>query len=196
MAGDAVGADVSVASVGGKVLGAGLGADVGVAVGTEDAGAPVGTADGALLGDGVAGRSGGAVVGERDVGAAVGTDDAGAPVGIADDGAGVAGETVGRVVIRSQVWPAVLQSGTHWWVRAQLQRWLVTLLTCSQMPCSVVSQPWLPSLQECREGASVGADVGRDAGASVGPIDGDLVQPAHEDAQATERTTLVTQRSG
>ena len=143
---------------------------------------PVGAAVvGASVGPVLAGLAVGRVVGPVLTGLAVGGSVVGAPVGVpvgvsvgaAVVGATVVGASVGRLVIHSQVCPAVSQSGTHWCVRTHEHRWPAPLSTCSQIPNSVSSQLWLPSLQACRDGASDGPAVGAraDGGAGVTRLD-------------------------
>ena len=120
-----------------------------------------------MVGDTDGDMVGSEVVGEID-GDAVGSEVVGVPIGAAVVGATVVGASVGRLVIHSQVCPAVSQSGTHWCVRTHEHRWPAPLSTCSQIPNSVLSQPWLPSLQACRDGASDGPAVGARVGARVG----------------------------
>ena len=79
-------------------------------------------------------------------------------------GESVGADDVGDHVRTTQVWPGVVQSPSeHRWVGAQEHLYPLQsspLHICSQIPKPVLSQPWLPSLQACRDGAMVGDVVG------------------------------------
>ena len=56
---------------------------------------------------------------------------------------------VGAAVSHSQLCPGVVQSPSEqWWVLTQPHRWPAPPPICSQIPNTVPSQPWLPSVCE------------------------------------------------
>ena len=93
----------------------------------------------------------------------------------------------GATVPHSQVWPGALQSGTQRWVWTQPQR-CPAPSTASHTPRAVASQPWLPSLHACRDGAELGPAVGDGVGGRDGWAVGGLVVTM----QMTRRSTTAT----
>ena len=140
-----------------------MGTDVvGNAVGDWVGTADVGVKEGDRVGLEVVGKVVGEAVGLARVGDAVGES--------------VGADDVGDHVRTTQVWPGVVQSPSeHRWVGAQEHLYPLQsspLHICSQIPKPVLSQPWMPSLQACLLGASVGENVGAAVGRCVGWKDG------------------------